>query len=62
LVEAARVEPALYDFDDLTGDPFAERLGFMRCLFELAVELTGCREDGQFANTPPALLRVEDRD
>ena len=50
LFEAARVEAVLDDLDDLTGDAFAERLGFTRCPFELAVELMCGREDGQFAN------------
>jgi hypothetical protein len=50
MVEAARFEAVLDDFDDVAGDAFAERLGFMRCPFELTVELTGGGEDGQFAN------------
>jgi hypothetical protein len=51
-VEAARVEAMLDDFDDLAGNAFAERLGPMRCPFELTVELTGGGKDSQFANAP----------
>jgi hypothetical protein len=49
-VEPVRVEPMLDYFDDVAGDAFAERLGFMRCPFELTIELTGGDQNGQFAN------------
>jgi len=50
LVQAVRIAAVLDDLDDLRGDTLAERLGFVRCPFELAVELTGGGEDGQFTN------------
>ena len=45
-----RVEPVLDYFDDVAGDAFSERLGFMRCPFELTIELAGGNQNGQFAN------------
>jgi hypothetical protein len=50
MVEAARVEAALDDFDDVAGDAFAESFGLMRCPLETTVELPGGGENGQLAN------------
>ena len=37
-------------FDDVAGDAFADGLRFMRCPFELTVELTRGDQSGQFSN------------
>jgi len=53
-VEAVRVEPMLNDFDDIAGDAFAERLGFMRCPFELTIELAGRDRMASSRTRPPS--------
>jgi hypothetical protein len=56
MVEAARFEAVLDDFDDVVGDAFAERLGFMRCPFELTVGSRAVVRMASSRTRPPTRL------